>query len=86
MDRQIQTDRLIDKQTESHAHTTLLIRCLAVTWSGTVHIHFRRFLLRCGILPGAKFTLRPIKVLRSRILAALLHGTPAAGVSQTWWC
>jgi len=25
MDRQIQTDRLIDKQTESHAHTTLLI-------------------------------------------------------------
>jgi len=25
MDRQRQTDRLIDKQTESHAHTTLLI-------------------------------------------------------------
>ena len=26
-----------------------------------------------------------VKVLRSRILAALLHGTPAAGVSQTLW-
>ena len=25
MDRQRQTDRLIDKQIESHAHTTLLI-------------------------------------------------------------
>jgi len=34
-----------------------------------------------GILPGAKFTL--LQVLRSPILAASLHGTPAAGVSQT---
>jgi len=31
-----------------------------------------------GISPRAKFTLRP-----SLVLAALLHGTPAAGVSQT---
>jgi len=36
------------------------------------------------ILPGAKFTLRAtVQVLRSPILTALLHGTPAAGVSQT---
>jgi len=28
-------------------------RCLAVYWAGTLHIHFR------GLLPGAKFTLRP---------------------------
>jgi len=35
-----------------------------------------------GILPGAKFTLRP-QVLRSPIFAALLHGIPAVGVSQT---
>ena len=34
-----------------------------------------------GIFPGAKFTLRPS--LRSPILSALLHATPAAGVSQT---
>jgi len=35
------------------------------------------------ILPRAKFTLCPSLALRSRILAALLHGTPAAGHSQT---
>jgi len=35
-----------------------------------------------GILPCAKFTLRPVQVLRSPILAALLHGTPA-GASET---
>ena len=34
-----------------------------------------------GILPGSKFTL--VQVLSSPTLAALLHGTPAAGVSQT---
>ena len=34
-----------------------------------------------GILPGAKFTL--VQVLSSPTLAALMHGTPAAGVSQT---
>jgi len=38
-------------------------------------------LFRNGILPGAKFTLLPS--LRYPILAALLHGTPAVGVSQT---
>jgi len=32
-----------------------------------------------GIFPGAKFTLRPSLALP--VLAALLHGTPAAGVS-----
>jgi len=34
-------------------------RCLAVTWAGTLHIHFQGFLPRYGILSGAKFTLRP---------------------------
>jgi len=34
------------------------------------------------ILPGAKLKLC-VQVLRSLILAALLHGTPAAGVGQT---
>jgi len=33
-------------------------RCLAVSWAGT-YIHFRRLLPPDGILPGAKFTLRP---------------------------
>ena len=46
-------------------------RCLAVTWAGTLHIHFRGFLPRYGILSCAKFTLHH-PVLRSGILVALL--------------
>jgi len=42
---------------------------------------FRGLLSPDGILPGA--TSLCIQVLRSPILAALLHGTRAAGVSQT---
>jgi len=34
-------------------------RCLAVSWAGTLYIHFRRLLPRNGILPGTIFTLRP---------------------------
>jgi len=36
-------------------------QCLAVCWTGALHIHFRWFLprSRSGSLPGAKFTLRP---------------------------
>jgi len=34
-------------------------RCLAVSWAGTLYIHFRELLPPDGILPGAKFTLRP---------------------------
>jgi len=34
-------------------------RCLAISWAGTLYIHFRRLLCRSGIFPGAKFTLRP---------------------------
>ena len=61
-------------------------RCLAISWSATLYIHFRGLLPPDGILhrilPGAKFTLVQ-QVLSSPTLAALLHGTPAAGVSQT---
>ena len=34
-------------------------RCLAVSWTGTLYIHFLGLLPRNGILPCAKFTLRP---------------------------
>jgi len=54
-------------------------RCLAVSWAGTPYIHFRRLLPPDGILPAAKFVLR---LARSRILAVLLHGTPAAGSAK----
>ena len=56
-------------------------RSLAVSWAGTLFIHF------LGHLPLTEFchvqNSLCVQVLRSRILAALLHGTPAAGVSQT---
>jgi len=55
-------------------------RRLAVSSAGTLYT-FLGALASDGILPGAKFTLRPI--WRSPILTALLHGTPAADVSQT---
>ena len=62
-----------------------LARCLAISWSGTLYIHFR------GLLPLMEFcqvqnslcVSKSFQVLRSHILAALLHGTPAAGVNQT---
>jgi len=45
---------------------------------------FRGLLPRYGILPSARLTLRPrLAVLRSPILAALLHGPRVVGVSQT---
>jgi len=56
-------------------------RCLAVSWAATLYTHFRGLLSPDSISPGAILTLRPI--LHSRILAALLHGTPAVAVSQT---
>jgi len=48
-------------------------RWLAVFWAGTQHIHFWGFLPRYG------FSLC-VQVLRSRILAALLHGGWLVGV------
>jgi len=40
-------------------------RCLPVSWAGTLHIHFRGFLPRYGILRGAKFTLHPLSLALS---------------------
>jgi len=38
---------------------TNFARCLVVTWAGRLYIHFRQLLYSNGILPRAKFTLRP---------------------------
>jgi len=58
-------------------------RCLAVSWPGTLYMHFG------GSCPLTEFCQVQnslyVQVLRSPILAALLHGTPAVGVSQTLW-
>ena len=48
--------------------------CLAVSWAGTLYMHFG------GCCPLTEFC---VQVLRSLILAALLHGTPAASAIQT---
>jgi len=57
-------------------------RCLTVSWAGTLYIHF------WGSCPLTEFcqlqnSLCVQLVLRSLILAALLHGTRVVGVSQT---
>ena len=49
--------------------------------AGRQYIHFRQLLLCNGILPGAKFTLRPPSF--ALLLSALLHGSRAVGTSQT---
>jgi len=56
-------------------------RCLAVSWAGILYIHFGAFCpltelcqMQCSLC---------VQVLRSPVLAALLHGTGAGGVSQT---
>jgi len=50
--------------------------------AGTLCIHFQGLLPADVILPGPIFTVL-VQVLRSAVLAVLLHGTPAAGVSQS---
>jgi len=56
-------------------------RSLVISWAGTLYIHWG------GNLPLAEFchvqNSLCVLVLRFRILAALLHGTQAAGLSQT---
>jgi len=58
-------------------------RCLVVSCTATLCMHF------WGFLPLTEFcqlqNLLCVQVLHSSILAALLHGTCAAAVSQTLW-
>jgi len=58
-------------------------QCLAVSWAGTVYVHFG------GSCPLTEFCQVQnslcAQVWRCPVLAALLHDTPAAGVSQPLW-
>ena len=58
-------------------------RCLAVSWTGALYVHFR------GLLPVTEFCYVQnslcVQVLRFPVLAALLHGSRAVGVRQTLW-
>jgi len=56
-------------------------QCLAVSWAGTLYIHFWGLWPPDGICHVQNSLC--VQVLRSRILALLLLGTPAASVSQT---
>jgi len=54
-----------------------------VSWVGTLYMHFRA-LLNCPLTEFCPVqNSLYVQVLRSPILTALLHGTPATGVSQT---
>jgi len=55
--------------------------CLAVSWTATLYTHFRGLLPLTEVCPVQSSFY--VQVLRSPILAALLHGTTAGGVSQT---
>jgi len=48
---------LLQRRHSTEANQTA--RYLAISWAGTLHIHFRGLLPCYGILPGAKFTLHP---------------------------
>jgi len=50
--------------------------CLAISWAGTLRIHF-------GASCQVQNSLCILQVLRSHILVALLHSTWAVGASQT---
>jgi len=51
--------RLVTTATSLNKSQPNFAQCLTVFWPATLYIHFRGFLPRSGILPGAKFTLRP---------------------------
>jgi len=61
-------------------------RCLAVSWAGTLYVHFRELLPRYGILPGARFTLCPSLALSSIGSVTARHSStgrqPNCGVEQ----
>jgi len=56
-------------------------RCLAVSWAGTLYIHFRRLLPHRGILSGAQFTL--CSSLAFSYIGSVTARTRAVCVSQT---
>jgi len=57
--------------------------CLPISWTGTLYILFWRLLSLTEFCHVQNSLC--VQVLHSSILAALLHGTRAVGVSQTLW-
>jgi len=63
--------RFVTAPTSLHGSRSNFAQCLAVSWGGTLYIHFRELLSRNRILLGAKFTLCPILVCWQRYCSAL---------------
>jgi len=60
---------LLQRRRSAEANQT--VRCLAVSYAGTLHIHFLGILPAVGMLPGAKFTLRATLALSYRPIGSV---------------
>ena len=69
--------RVLAAETSLNGSQPNFARCLAVSWAGTLYIHFWGLLRHNGILPAAKFTLRPN-------LAFSYIGSVTARHSSSW--
>jgi len=61
-------------------------RCLAVSWAGTLYIHFRELLLPGGILPRAKFALRLSLALSYIGSVIARHSSSGRQPNFAAWC
>ena len=72
---------LVTAQTSLNGGQPNIAQCFAISWAGTLYIHFR------GLLPLTEFyqvqNSLCVQVLHSPTLAALLHGTWIVSISQT---
>jgi len=60
--------------------------CLAVSWAGTLYIHFRGLLPLTEFLPGAKFTLRPSLALSYIGSVTARHSSSRRQPIFAAWC
>jgi len=60
-------------------------RCLAVSWAGTLYIHFLALLPHNGILPGVKFTLHPSFALSYIARIAARHSSSGNQPNLVAW-
>jgi len=84
--RRVSPIGFVTAATSHSGRQPIFARCLAVSWTGTLCIHFPGLLPRNGILPRAKFTLRQtlaFSYIGSVIITTVMYGTRAVGVSES---
>jgi len=74
---------LLQRRCSTEANQTA--RCLAVSWAGTLYIHFRGLLPHNGVLPGAKFTLLPSFALSYIGRVTALHSSSGRQPNFVAW-